>query len=61
MKRALITLALLLAPINAYALPEIGKPAPDFTAKAADGATVKPSDYKGRMEQPRLPVREKTL
>ena len=33
---------------NALTLQE-GKPAPDFTAKALDGSTVKLSDYKGKV------------
>src|SRR5271170_5328162 len=39
----------LLIPLSANAAPEIGKPAPDFTATAVDGATVKPSDYVGKI------------
>jgi peroxiredoxin len=39
-------IALLLAP-NAFAL-ETGKAAPDFSAKASSGKTVKLSDYKGK-------------
>src|SRR5271156_4983868 len=39
----------LIIPLSANAAPEIGKPAPDFTATAVDGATVKPSDYVGKV------------
>ena len=40
---------LFLAPVSAHAAVEIGKPAPVFTATAVDGATVKPSDYLGKI------------
>ena len=46
---ALITSAFLLLPLTAHAAPEIGKPAPEFTASAVDGATVSPSFYKGKI------------
>jgi peroxiredoxin len=44
-----LSYTLLLFPVCAQAAPEIGKPAPDFTATAVDGATVKPSDYPGKI------------
>ncbi len=34
---------------TARAAPEIGKPAPDFTATDSNGKTVKLSDYKGKI------------
>jgi peroxiredoxin len=40
---------LLLAPAGAFALPEVGKPAPEFTATAVDGAAVKPADFAGKI------------
>src|SRR6476659_2797567 len=50
MKRLAFFLALFsLISAVAYALPEPGKPAPDFTATAIDGSTVKLSDYRGKI------------
>ncbi|MEI7668558.1 MAG: thioredoxin family protein [Pseudomonadota bacterium] len=46
---ALLSALLFLPTLNSYAATEIGKPAPDFTATAIDGATVKPSDYLGKI------------
>jgi len=46
MRKLLFALCLLL-PAAAYADATIGQPAPDFTATAVDGKTVKLSDYKG--------------
>jgi alkyl hydroperoxide reductase subunit AhpC len=46
MRKLLFALCLLL-PVAAYAAPTIGQPAPDFTATAVDGKTVKLTDYKG--------------
>lgn len=44
---AALTGFLMMAP--ALAAPEVGKPAPDFTAKDSNGKTVKLSDYKGKI------------
>ncbi len=44
-----LTALVMLAPMSAHAAAEIGKPAPDFTATAIDGATVKPSDFAGKV------------
>ena len=32
----------------AYAAPEVGKPAPDFSAVDSNGKTIKLSDYRGK-------------
>ncbi len=45
----LLSTLFLLMPMAANAAPELGKPAPDFTATAVDGATVKPSDFAGKV------------
>jgi peroxiredoxin len=45
----LLSTLLLLAPVAASALPELGKPAPDFTTTAVDGAQVKPSAFLGKV------------
>jgi peroxiredoxin len=47
MKKTLACLLTLLVAPAAFAL-ETGKAAPDFTAKASNGKTVKLSDYKGK-------------
>ena len=46
--RILTTLLACLASLASYAAPEIGKPAPDFTAKDKDGKTVSLADFKGK-------------
>ena len=46
--RLLPTLLACLATLASYAAPEIGKPAPDFTAKDKDGKTVSLADFKGK-------------
>lgn len=48
MKKIIACLLVLLAAPAAFAI-ETGKPAPDFTAKASNGKTVKLSDYKGKI------------
>lgn len=51
MLRSFITLCavFLLSAGAALAAPEIGKPAPDFTATDQDGKSVKLSDFKGKI------------
>ncbi len=49
MKRAIAFFAGIVFAGTALAAPEIGKPAPDFTATDINGKTVKLSDYKGKM------------
>jgi peroxiredoxin len=49
MKRTLISLALACVAGAAFAAVDIGKPAPDFTAKDINGNTHKLSDYKGKI------------
>lgn len=51
MIRPLIAAALtagLFAPFSVFAAPEVGKPAPDFKAVAADGSTVELSTLRGK-------------
>lgn len=45
---AALTITMALASGAAKAAPEIGKPAPDFTATAIDGQPFKLSDHKGK-------------
>ena len=47
MRIASTLLAVLLAAV-AFAAPEVGQPAPAFTAKTKDGKTVSLADYKGK-------------
>src|SRR5436309_489913 len=51
MKRALTLLALVAfsGTPKAFGAAEVGKPAPDFTAKDINGQTIKLSDYKGKI------------
>jgi len=49
MKRTLTVLSLLATTVAVIAAAEIGKPAPEFTAKDINGKTHKLSDYKGRI------------
>ncbi len=49
MKKLLLTLLAITATHPAFAAVTIGNPAPDFTASAASGTTVKLSDYKGKI------------
>lgn len=46
--RIVSTLLAALVAVVASAAPEIGQPAPAFTAKTVDGKTVSLSDYKGK-------------
>jgi hypothetical protein len=48
LKSAAIAIAELLMIAAAYADPEIGKPAPDFSAVDSNGKSVKLSDYRGK-------------
>jgi peroxiredoxin len=48
LKSAAIAVAGFLMTAAAYAAPEIGKPAPDFSAVDSNGKPVKLSDYRGR-------------
>jgi peroxiredoxin len=48
-KGAAIAIAGLFMTATAYAAPEIGKPAPDFTAMDSNGKTVKLGDYRGKV------------
>jgi hypothetical protein len=45
---AAVLTAGLLAPFAAFAVPQVGKPAPDFKAVAADGSTVELSALRGK-------------
>ena len=47
--RLLSSLLAVLVAVAAYAAPEVGKPAPEFTAKTASGQPIKLSDYKGKI------------
>jgi peroxiredoxin len=49
MKHALITLTMTCVAATAFAAAEIGKPAPEFTAKDINGKTHQLSDYKGKI------------
>lgn len=49
MKRAIALLSLIAFASSALAAAEVGKPAPDFTAKDINGKTVHLSDYKGKV------------
>jgi hypothetical protein len=51
MKHILLCAALALAPLatQASTMPDIDKPAPDFTGTTADGKTLHLSDFKGRI------------
>jgi hypothetical protein len=48
LKSAAIAVAGFLMTAAAYATPEIGKPAPDFSAVDSNGKSVKLSDYRGK-------------
>lgn len=47
--KKLIPIFYLLISVIAFASPEIGKEAPDFTARTVDGKAVKLSDFKGKI------------
>ncbi len=49
MKYAASLMAGLLMTATAYAAPEVGKPAPDFSAVDSNGKTVSLSDYRGKI------------
>ncbi len=49
LRTAILTAALFCLPLAAYAAPEIGRPAPDFTGTSADGSSVTLSTYKGKI------------
>jgi AhpC/TSA family len=49
LKSAAIAVAGFLMTAAAYAAPEIGKPAPDFSAVDSNGKPVKLSDYRGKL------------
>jgi len=49
LKSAAIAVAVFLMTAAAYAAPEIGKPAPDFSAVDSNGKPVKLSDYRGKI------------
>lgn len=46
--RLLASLVACLIAVASHAAPEIGQPAPDFTAKTLDGKTVSLADFKGK-------------
>ncbi len=48
LKSATAILAGFLMTATAYAAPEVGKPAPDFSAMDSNGKTVKLADYRGK-------------
>jgi peroxiredoxin len=45
----LLFVALAAAPFTARALPQLGKPAPDFAVEDINGATVSPAQMKGKI------------
>lgn len=47
--KLLVSTLFLLAPLSAVAAPEVGKPAPDFSTTAVDGAKIKPADFLGKV------------
>jgi peroxiredoxin len=49
MKTAFAALTALTLAASAFAAPEVGKPAPDFTGTDINGKTVKLSDYAGKI------------
>ena len=49
MKRAIALLPILGLAVAAFAEPQVGRPAPDFTATDIFGKTIKLSDYKGKI------------
>src|SRR5208282_939167 len=49
LKLAAPFMAGLLMTATAHAAPQVGKPAPDFSATDANGRTVKLSDYRGKI------------
>jgi peroxiredoxin len=49
MKRAITWLSLFASVAVAMAAAEVGKPAPDFTAKDINGKTINLTDYKGKI------------
>jgi len=49
LKSAAIAVAGFLMTAAAYATPEIGKPAPHFSAVDSNGKSVKLSDYRGKV------------
>jgi peroxiredoxin len=46
--RSLLVLSLVMIAAPAFAAAVVGQPAPDFTAKASDGRTVRLADYRGK-------------
>jgi peroxiredoxin len=49
LKPAAAVLAGLLMTASAYAAPQVGKPAPEFTAVDSNGKTVKLADFRGKI------------